>query len=227
MIEIGGKYYLIDAGAPIVNRLIDSDRTIEDIRAIFITHCHADHMLGIIDVIRCVNNPKIFTAAEIQYYLPEESVCSAVKNYFSAFMGGVREEVNHLNIYGEGAIFDDGILQITAIPTAHVRAKGRPSFAFLVEGEGKRLFFTGDLSHGLRENDFPEIIFNEYFDLVVCESTHFDLNMVFPSLKTADIERLIFNHVSPSLIPTIEAARDSGEYPYPISIAYDGYTLEI
>ena len=142
-------------------------------------------------------------------------------------MGGIREEVNHFSIYGEGVIFDDGILRVTAIPTGHVRAKGRPSFAFLIEAEGKRLFFTGDLSHGLRENDFPEIIFNEYFDLVVCESTHFELNMVFPSFKCSRIGRLVFNHVDTSKIPEIVAERDSGEYTYPISVAYDGYTLEI
>ena len=52
MIEVNGKYYIIDAGAPIGNRFVDSDRTLDDLRAIFITHCHLDHLLGIIDVIR-------------------------------------------------------------------------------------------------------------------------------------------------------------------------------
>ena len=227
MIEVNKKYYIIDAGAPIVNRFVDSDRTLDDLRAVFITHCHLDHLLGIIDVIRCVNIPKIFKEANVSYYLPEEGVLTAIKNYFSAFMGGVREDVNHFNIYTEGVLFEDESLKVTAIPTAHLRAKDRPSYAFIVECEGKRILFTGDLSHGLKYDDYPKVAFEEYFDLVVSESTHFDLFMVFPSFEKASLGRLVFNHVSQWRIPEIEAESRSGKYPFPITIAYDGYCLEL
>ena len=38
MIEVGNAIYLIDAGAPVVDELINHDKKIQDVKAIFTTH---------------------------------------------------------------------------------------------------------------------------------------------------------------------------------------------
>ena len=74
---------------------------------------------------------------------------SAVTAYF--IMG--RSENSRNRVFTEGVIYDDGYLKVTAIPTKH--CPPMHSYAFLLEGEGKRVVFSGDLSQFFRGNDFP------------------------------------------------------------------------
>ena len=227
MIETHGRYYIVDAGAPIVNKLVNIDESIEDISAVFITHIHSDHLFGIIDLIRCVNNPKIFTKANVSYYLPEESVIQPIKNYFSAVMADIREDVNHFFVYGEGVVFEDEYIKVVAIPTCHLGDSGRPSYAFLIECDGKKILFTGDLSHKLKYDDFPKIATEIELDAIICESTHFEFGLVAPTLKKCKTGRIFFNHRSRVNIEIIEKENKTGEFPFPMIIADDGDEFEI
>ena len=227
MIEACGVYYIIDAGAPIVNKLVDMDKSIEDIRAVFITHTHSDHLFGLIDLIRCTNNPKIFTEANISYYLPEESIIQPLKNYFSAVMADIREDVNHFFVYGEGLVFADENIRISAIPTRHLGDRDRPSFAFRVECEGRKILFTGDLSHKLKYDDFPKIATEIELDAIVCESTHFEFGLIAPTLKKCRVKRMFFNHRSSTNVEIIKRENEAGSFPFPMIVADDGDEFEI
>ena len=227
MIEVGGKYYIIDAGAPVVNKLLDMDKTIEDIEAVFVTHSHGDHLFGIIDLIRCVNIPKIFQEAKINYYLPEKTVVTAIENYFNAAIGGIREDVNHIYTYGEGVVFEDENLKVTAIPTSHMKILERPSYAFLVEREGKKILFTGDLSQNLKFDDFPKVAEEEFVDAIVCEGAHFSFETLAPVLKKCKTKAVYFNHLKLDNIPLIEAANIGGEFDFSMTVVNDGDSFEI
>ncbi len=227
MLETGGKYYIFDTGAPVVNKLLDMNKTIEDIKAVFITHCHGDHLFGIIDLIRCVNIEKIFPSANISYYLPEQKVLDAIERYYSATSGTVRKEVNKLMAYSEGFIYSDENIKVTAIPTAHMKVVSRQSYAFSVECEGKRILFTGDLSQNLEYDDFPKIAFSEDFDAVICEGAHFDYDVLKPYIKKCKTKRVFFNHLKLPNKPVIEEENLSGEYPFPLIPVNDGDTFEL
>jgi len=227
MIEVGGKYYIIDAGAPVVNKLLDMDKTIEDIEALFVTHSHSDHLFGIIDLIRCVNIPKIFPEADIDYYLPEECVIAPIKNYFKAAMGEIREDVNRFHVYSEGVIFEDENIKITAIPTQHMKLLERPSYAFLVGCEKKKILFTGDLSQNLKFDDFPKVAYNEHFDAIVCEGAHFDFDVLRPYIEKCNTDRVFFNHIKLPNKPIIEAVNASGEISFPMILVNDGDSFEL
>ena len=43
MLESGGAIYFIDAGAPIVDFLVNNGKSVNDLRAVFTTHVHSDH----------------------------------------------------------------------------------------------------------------------------------------------------------------------------------------
>ena len=92
----------------------------------------------------------------------------------------------------EGTIFRDGVLSVTAIPTDHIaRPEGSApvTFAFLLEAEGKRILYSGDLRSDFA--DFPET----EADVLVCEATHYRPECAAEVFRTKKYERLIFNHV--------------------------------
>ena len=227
MLEVGGKYYIFDTGAPVVNKLLDMDKTIEDIKAVFITHCHGDHLFGILDLIRCVNIEKIFPSAAVSYYLPEQIVIDAILRYYSATSGAIRKDVNKLTAYSEGVIYSDENIKVTAIPTAHMRIVSRPTYAFSVECDGKRILFTGDLSQNLEYDDFPKIAFSEEYDAVICEGAHFDYEILKPCIKKCKTKNVFFNHIKLPNMPIVEEENLSGEYPFPLTLVKDGDTFEL
>ena len=228
VIEVGEKLYLIDAGMPVVNRLIDFGFDLEAVKAVFITHTHTDHVLGLLDLIRCVNIEKIFPTAEIDYYTPEDSLVTAIDSYFNAVIQPIRYEVNRFHTYGAGVIFDDGTLRVSAIPTAHMAVAGKPSFAFLVEAEGKRVVFSGDLSSHLTDSDIPGVVYDEDVDLFVLELAHFSIDELKAHIDGMKMKKLVFNHISffEKKLPDIEAFKAENK-AFDVEYSFDGYTVTL
>ena len=50
MLESNGSIYFIDAGAPIVEHMLKSGKEISKLRAVFTSHEHGDHTVGIIHI---------------------------------------------------------------------------------------------------------------------------------------------------------------------------------
>ena len=46
MVETGGKTFIIDAGAPLIDLLLRNQKKPSDVSAIFTTHAHGDHVDG-------------------------------------------------------------------------------------------------------------------------------------------------------------------------------------
>ena len=223
-IQVGGSTYLIDAGAPVVNKMIDGGIDIESVRAVFITHTHRDHVSGLVDLTRVVNIDKIFQNAGVDYYFPEVNAIEALQEYSAAVMQPIRPEVNRFHLFDEGLVYEDENIKLYAIPTAHLKSLGRPSYAFYIECEGKRILFSGDLSQRLLENDFPKIASEKEIDLFVCELAHFDFDMLRPYLLKSKLKTVYFHHMvlHAERIPGIKQAADSGELPFEVGIANDG-----
>ena len=177
---------------------------------------------------RCANIEKIYPKLEIDYFIPEELLADALEEYFAAVIQPVRREVNRFHTFKEGVIFDDGFIRVTAIPTAHTRAAGRPSFAFLVEAEGRRVVFSGDLSQHLEFSDIPSAVYEERVDLFVLELAHFSLDELSPFLEGMKVDRLVFNHVSlyEEKLPKIKEFASKND-TFPIECSFDGYSVEL
>ena len=226
VIEVGGKLYLIDAGMPVVNRLIDFGFDLEAIKATFITHAHSDHVFGLIDLIRCVNIEKIFPTAEIDYYIPEKVIEDSFNEYFDSVISPIRKDVNRFHLINEGEIFCDENIRVTAILNAHMKILNRPSYSFLVEAEGKRVVFSGDLSSHISESDIPSVVYEEPVDLFVLEFAHFSLDELKPHLEGMRVKNLVFNHIShvEEKLPEIKdfASENSN---MKIDCSYDGYSV--
>ena len=57
VITVGGKHYVIDAGAPIMDLFQRYELAFEDIAGIFITHSHIDHVAGLAAFTVAMNSP--------------------------------------------------------------------------------------------------------------------------------------------------------------------------
>lgn len=187
VLEINGYYYVIDAGADVAYWFIEKGLDINKIRCFFITHPHKDHVGGLASAVATING--YYREAETKFLLPNE----AVKTFALFLVEQIAERPSSgklsFEIYKEGVIYSDENLRVTAIPTQH-----KPySYAFMVEAEGKKLLFTGDL-HGYYI-DMPKVAFDGSLDFILCECAHQPMEIVeevFPKIKS---KKFVLTHI--------------------------------
>ena len=242
LLSVGEKNYLIDAGAPIIKLLKERDVDFKSLGGIFITHSHPDHYIGLVEFTNQLELFNEFSGVKVKIYAPSGFPFYEMREFlfgkgsrevtdFSVARGGSRKadggEGNRVEceFYPDGDVFDDGNVKLTSIPTKHFR----DSHAFLVEAEGKRILFTGDLRHDLI--DFPTVAFDTHTDLIVTEAAHPLLNSpkiidVFKQLKTS---RVLITHVCDFRnTPEAIAELTSALAPlYPAEAVTDGTVVEI
>ena len=227
MIEVGKGIYFIDAGVPMVDLILRYGRKVEDIKAVFTTHAHGDHINGVIGLSNLVN--WYYKDASVDFYMTEEKPTKAIIDYIEAIDAREFDSKRiHFNIIDEGFVYEDDNIKVTAFPTEHLNYKSgrRPSFGYIVEAEGKCAVFSGDLSIHIRHNDFPKLALEKEIDLLVCEMAHFNIAEVSPYLDKCKAKELWFNHVGyTATFQEIEAL--NGKYSFPINLAHDGDVIEL
>ena len=224
LLECGGRAYLIDAGAPVADLLIRYGIPFEKLRAVFLTHMHLDHTSGLTQL--CSLGNWYFTNSSWDIFLPEDEGIEAFRRLLLAGDKSLDETRIRFCRTAPGRIFSDEHIRVTAIPTLHMAA-GFPSFAYQVEGEGKRLIFTGDL-HGPDASDFPAAAELEPSDAVICEMAHFGPEAVFPHVKKCPTRHFFFHHVWHDYESSMAAIRAlDGTLPFPVTAVSDGDSFEL
>ena len=201
LISTGGKHYLVDAGAPVLTLLKNHDVPLEDVAGVFITHSHHDHYLGLVTLTQQINEFHQFKDVTFPVLVPDEEDYHGMFQFLfgdPSFQGRLKYVVygGLTDPYGDrrrrvsAVIFDDGNLKVTAIPVDHYKN----AHAFLLEAEGKRVVFTGDLERDMP--DYPAVITETDVDLVVTEGAHTYLNKpdVMSLLKKSRTKCLIISH---------------------------------
>ena len=201
LISTGGKYYLVDAGAPVLTLLKNQDIPLADMAGVFITHSHHDHFMGLCTLTQQINEFPQFADVAFPVYVPDE------EDYHRMFAFIFGDPAFHgrlaYTVYGgitdphsdrarriSAVIFDDGNLKVTAIPVDHYKN----AHAFLLEAEGRRVVFTGDLLTDMP--DYPRVITETDVDLVVTEGAHTALNKpeVMALLRSSRTKKLVISH---------------------------------
>ena len=214
LIEVGGALYYVDAGAPIYERSEALGFDATKVRAVFTTHAHGDHIGGIFQFADLLNWAKKFSETKCRFFLTEERIVDASKNLVSMITKPIDESRLAFELATEGEVYKDENIRVSYIPTRHLAALSRPSYAILIEGEGKRILFSGDLSQHLAEGDFPVAAY-EKSDLFVCELAHFSLDEISPYLENVKADSVAFTHVYP-LEKYDEIEKIKGTYPFEI-----------
>lgn len=236
LLSVGNRHYLIDAGAPVLTLLLNHDIPLTDVAGVFITHSHHDHYLGLCTLTQQINEFGQFSEVGFPVYVPDAEDYHAMFQFLfgdPAFKGRLDYRVygGLTDPHGDRArrspalIFDDGTLRVTAIPVDHFRN----AHAFLLEAEGRRVIFTGDLLTDMP--DFPAAAFETPVDLVVTEGAHTKLNKpsVMALLKSCSTKTLVITHRYDRVNPD-GAVAELAAYcrdAFPTLSAFDGMELEV
>jgi ribonuclease BN (tRNA processing enzyme) len=236
LVSVGGKLYIIDAGAPVLTLLKNHDIPLTDVVGVFITHSHHDHFMGLCTLTQQINEFSQFEGVSFPVFVPDAEDYHRMFAFIfgdPAFHGRLAYTIygGLTDPYGDrsrrisAVIFDDGNLKVTAIPVDHYQN----AHAFLLEAEGKRVVFTGDLMADMP--DYPKVITESDVDLVVTEGAHTRLNKpeVMELLKSSRTKTLVITHrydqVNPdgAVAELVAYTRDKFE----TVLAFDGMVLDV
>lgn len=227
MLEVGKSTYLIDAGAPVCDIFPRTGRSIEEIRTVFNTHIHADHAEGIYRIADLVNG--YYKNHEMDLYIADAQYSDLIVQLIEMASGHPGTKFDHDRVrfhqIDPAIPYEDENIKVTYFPTGHID-KPYHSYAMLVEAEGKKILFSGDLSKNLRDDDIPAIAFEAPIDLMVCEFAHIRPEFLTPYLPKIKARQVFFNHcTSPERIDFVDDM--NGSYAFTARVPNDGDVVEI
>ena len=209
--EVNGVYYWFDAGENCSHTAytkmgIDLSR----VRSVFISHPHIDHIGGLANLIYSLNKlvwrniPHEDNGGVVNFFLPEENLFSHVMAV--AFTGRTTFPLT-MNDYlvRDGVIYEDENIKVTAQHTTHLRedgSNGWHAYSFLIEAEGKRVLFSGDVG---KPCELDSQI-GDGVDILIMETGHHKVSDVLDFVEVRNINKLIFNHHGREIIADRAAA---------------------
>ena len=231
----GDALYLLDAGGGVAAHFARSRISPDALRAIFISHMHADHMAGLPLLVQWLQLNK--RKRPLVVGLPSEgaeglrnllSMCYLLPEWLGFDLELLEVE--------EGPGYEEEGLAVEAIPNRHLegfaerlREAGDPrpgeSFSYAVEAEGKRILFSADLGYAW---EVPERVRGA--DLAIVELAHFTPEELGEALRGLSLPRLLVTHLIHTLEPVEEEipARIKGAgYEGEVLVARDGLELEV
>ena len=204
MIEVEDRRYFIDMGTQVIEDVRRRHIPEESIKGVLITHMHGDHTNGLVSFVDLIS--WYFKTCYPRIILPEQMAVEVLKAWLMVNHNHLREDIE-FQVTQEGMIYNDGVLKVTAFKTKHID----PSYAYLVEAEGKRVLFTGDLKGP--QIDFPLAALKDPVDLVIAEAAHFSPVEYLPIMKEQEIGRWIINHYQPRKVPEVWTLKQQAQIP--------------
>ena len=220
MIESGGKIYMVDAGAPAAEMILRYDGDVYDFRALFTTHVHSDHTVGMLHLISLMN--WYYKASSGSFFITEQNHIDATLRWLETSGSGVFDKDRlHMELAHPGVVYEDENIKAEYIPTKHMPN----SYSVLITEGETRVLFGGDFSAWLTGADVPKIT-EEEIDLFVCEMAHFTAEQITPYLEKCHTKKLAFTHVYP-LQKYDDIEKMKGKYSFSIITPDDGDVIEI
>lgn len=221
LIEVGERRYFVDMGTQSIEGLIFRGLPPTSVRAVFVTHMHTDHTNGLLSFLASCSGA--YLNPELSVLLPgdTEGTRAAIATWLACNDAKLYPfDFRHVEA---GPVYDDGTLRVTAYRTAHIEN----SFAYLLEAEGKRVLFSGDLSHHPLE-DFPKEVLEAPLDLAICECAHFFATEYLPLFRgNENLRRLCFNHYSLRFLRSVLEVKEELSAEREVLLATDGLEIRL
>jgi len=155
LVTAGGRHFLFDAGRGAAQRLWQRNIPVGRIEALFITHLHSDHVVGIPDVwlTGLLDSPFGQRSGAFRVFGPTGS-SRMLEHIRLAYDWDVRTRIDDQGLseaavridakdIGEGVVFDEGGVRVTAFKTDH-GDKIDPTLGYRVDFGGFSAIVSGD-----------------------------------------------------------------------------------
>ena len=162
LLEMEGKTALIDAGLgpKTVENLAFYGKKATDIDAVFITHFHGDHIGSLlIDGKKSYPNATLYIAkSEYDYYMSDAEMSALPENRRGSFTTARNIFTSYqLEVFVPGEL-DKAVELMPGVRGVAAYGHTPGHCGFLVESNGNKLFFWGDLTHAMAiQMPFPEV----------------------------------------------------------------------
>lgn len=192
LVEANDSAYLIDAGAPVMDLLLRKNFDLKKIKAVFTTHMHGDHLDGLLEFVDLCT--WYFKETNFDIYMTEKSGIDAFEMLLDAYGGSRKAAEDRIRFkpVDKNTVYDDGCVRVTTHPTDHMALAGRPSFGYLIEAEGKKVYISGDMSEALE--DYPSFVNDGEIDVFIVESAHFMPDKLVEKLKDCKAKQVMIIH---------------------------------
>ena len=155
LVEAGGKKLLIDCGRGTTQRLLQAGLRLGQVDALFVTHLHSDHIVGIPDLwlTGWLEAAYAQRKGAFRVFGPEGTQ-NLMQGLAKAYEWDIRARVADQNLVPEnvradvtefkaGVVFDQGGVKVTAFEVDHGDLL-KPAFGFRVDHAGRSVTISGD-----------------------------------------------------------------------------------
>ena len=199
--SFGDASILIDCGEPVSRSLKANGLSYDAIDRVFISHLHSDHFAGFFMLLQSFWLEKRHKELVVQ--LPEDAIAPLQQMLHSAYLF---EELFPFRLRFEplraGESIKLGSITVTPHPTTHLdrlrqkfqsKYPGRyEAFCFLLEAGDKTIAHSCDLGS---PSDLAPLLAMPV-DLLVCEVSHFEPEVLFAYLKGRELKKLALVHIA-------------------------------
>jgi ribonuclease Z len=252
LIDVNGRKFLFDAGRGALQNIYLSRIHPNEVTKVFLTHLHNDHIEGL---------PSLWITPWFMFARKQKMEVWGPPGT-AEMIQGMRLMLNHdierrsnpvfrredLDIktteIGEGVVYDEGGIKITAFPVEHV--DGNPAFGYRLDAGNRSVLISGDTTYS--DN---VVKYGTHVDLMVHNVAAFSERMLKAGEMKPVLEKLttpeqaaqifskamprlaVFSHIVKKELPgaagdavVIARARQAG-YSGPLEMGLDRMTIEI
>lgn len=232
VVECGEQLYWFDAGEGCSYTAHNMGLDLLKIRKIVISHPHMDHVGGLGNLLWTIRKltvvKKLDHLEDVDVYIPKLKVWDSLITMMRYTESGFKTKFQlTAHQTQDGVLFDDGNLRVTASHNTHMQPVDGQwmSFSFLIEGDGKKLVYSGDVK---AYTELDSLI-GDGCDGLIIETGHFVIADVYEYTKDKSIGRIFFNHNGREILYAPEQAeqRVDALFGGKAVIAYDTMTVTL
>ena len=232
-LETQGRLYWFDAGEGCSYTAHNLGLDLLKVCRIIISHPHMDHVGGLGNLLwnirkLCYVRKSQPAHGDIHVHIPNLSTWEAILTILRNAEGGFAIPFGlEATRTQDGLLFDDGYLRVTAWHNTHIPQRDGQwqAFSFLIECEGKRVVYSGDVG-AYEELDAP---IGSGCDVLIVETGHFKIHQTHAYASTRPIQKTCFTHNGREFLhfPEESAEKVRSLFGDKAIICYDGLTMEL
>jgi len=205
LLRADGADFLVDAGEPCAASLRALGVAPGALKAVLLTHCHADHVGGLPLLLQAAWGDRL--GREVPVVAPAHALepLAAWLNFSLGLLPPQPGFGCQLSAWRNTDEFDFDEISVTPFRTTHLARAGGAAEAFSldVRFRGRRICFSGDIGHP----DDLGWMDGGSFAFAACEVSHIEPSALVRSFANRRIGTLALTHISAENLPVAESIR--------------------